>query len=48
MMPRNEGIVIMAPPSDNADARKAIATLLSANKPKLKVGGGGGGGWGRD
>lgn len=39
MLSRNNGVVIMAPPSDNAEARKNIATLLSAIKPKQKVGG---------
>ena len=38
-MARNSGIVIMAPPSDNADGRKAMATMLSAIKAKQKVGG---------
>ncbi|KAI7837261.1 hypothetical protein COHA_008875 [Chlorella ohadii] len=37
MLSRNDGVVIMAPPSDNAEARKNIATLLSAIKPKQKV-----------
>lgn len=37
LLTRNDGVVIMAPPSDNAEARKAIATLLSAIKPKQKV-----------
>lgn len=41
MLTRNDGIVVMAPPSDNAEARKNIATLLSAIKPKQKVGRGG-------
>ena len=40
LMARNSGIVIMAPPSDNADGRKAMATMLSAIKAKQKVGGG--------
>lgn len=34
---RNDGIVVMAPPSDSGEARKAVATLLSAVKPKQKV-----------
>jgi hypothetical protein len=38
-MARNSGIVIMAPPSDNTDGRKAMATMLSAIKAKQKVGG---------
>lgn len=37
MLARNDGVVLMAPPSDAADAQKAIATLLSAVKPKQKV-----------
>jgi hypothetical protein len=34
---RNSGIVLMAPPSANAEAQAAVATLLSAVKPKQKA-----------
>ena len=39
MVGKSTGIVLMAPPSDNAAAQASIATLLSALKPKQKVGG---------
>lgn len=37
MMARSTGVVLLAPPSDSQDARKALSTLLSAVKPKQKV-----------
>lgn len=37
MLGRSAGVVVMTPPSDNAEARAAVNTLLSAIKPKQKV-----------
>ena len=37
-MARSAGIVLMAPPSDSPEARQALNTLITALKPKQKVG----------
>jgi hypothetical protein len=36
-MATSQGLVLMAPPSGNADARRTMAGMLSAIKPKTKV-----------
>ena len=38
MVARSAALVVMAPPSDSQEARAALATVLSAIKPKQKVG----------
>jgi hypothetical protein len=38
IMAASKGLVLMAPPSGNTDAQKTLAALLSAIKPKTKVG----------
>jgi hypothetical protein len=37
IMAASKGLVLMAPPSGNNEARKTMAALLSAIKPKTKV-----------
>lgn len=37
MLAASKGLVLMAPPSGNADAQKTMAALLSGIKPKSKV-----------
>jgi hypothetical protein len=37
IMAASKGLVLMAPPSSNNEARKTMAALLSAIKPKTKV-----------
>jgi hypothetical protein len=38
IMAASKGLVLMAPPSGNTEAQKTLAALLSAIKPKTKVG----------
>lgn len=38
IMSVSQGCVLMAPPSHNEEAKKTLAGLLSAIKPKTKVG----------
>ena len=38
MVGRATGVVLMAPPVENAEAAASISTLLSSLKPKQKVG----------
>lgn len=37
-MAGSKGLVLMAPPAGNAEAQKTLAGMLSAIKPKTKVG----------
>lgn len=37
IMATSQGLVLMAPPSGNAEAQKTLAGMLSAIKPKTKV-----------
>ncbi len=39
LLGRNQGVVLMAPPSDSPEAQTALSTLSSAIKGKSKVGG---------
>lgn len=36
-MAASKGLVLMAPPSGNTEAKRTMAALLSAIKPKTKV-----------
>lgn len=38
IMASSKGLVLMAPPSGNAEAQKTLAGMLSAIKPNTKVG----------
>lgn len=40
IMAASKGLVLMAPPGGNAEAKKTMAGMLSAIKPNTKVGGG--------
>ena len=43
---RSAGVVLMAPPSDSAEGRASVSTLLSAlKKQKARAGGAGRRGW---
>jgi hypothetical protein len=38
IMAASKGLVLMAPPAGNAEAKKTMAGMLSAIKPNTKVG----------